>query len=101
MERKDPVTVSRPPPPLSLSVLSAFVIVLVITLGGFVVSALRYDAQHPCIRSHTERVWIPQSTQYIPISIGEDQVVQVPVTTPGYWSESPVCDAREGIINAR
>ena len=101
MERKDPVTVSRPPPPLCLRVLSAFVIVLVITLGGFMASAIRYEARHPCIRSHTERVWIPQSTQYVPISIDDNQVVQVPVTTPGYWSESAVCDAREGIIRAR
>jgi hypothetical protein len=58
-------------------------------------SNAEYERKHPCIRSHTEKVWYQPPPLHI--TVGEDQWIDVPQV--GYWMDDTVCDEREGVLN--
>ncbi len=66
-------------------------IILLVSLGIYSVvrGAIRYEREHPCIRSHYETGTMPPSVTFI-----NSGGVMIPITNPGYEYVDTVCDER-------
>ena len=62
------------------------IIVGLIALVVWCKESSKWEKQHPCIRSHKEKRWFPETVILID---------GFPHFIPGYWSEVEVCDERK------